>query len=150
MWRDRSEGAGTHQEENMAGEESRRGRQGRTLGGARRRVLSATTLAGERVVDSEGEHLGKVDEIMVDLESGRIGYVVLSSGGVLGMGDKLFAVPWEAFEIDIDRKELILDMDKDRLKQAPGFDKGNWPDFADPDWGAQIHNYYGYDPYWEL
>jgi sporulation protein YlmC with PRC-barrel domain len=139
-------------------DQPREARGGRTLGGERvrvhgtdkRRVLAASTLRGDRVINPEGEHLGKVDEIMLDLEGGRVGYVVLSFGGVLGMGDKLFAVPWEAFELDLDSKEFILDVDKERLKQAPGFDKDNWPDFADPNWGARIYSYYGYDPYWDL
>jgi sporulation protein YlmC with PRC-barrel domain len=114
-----------------------------------RRVLSASTLAGDRVKNSVGEELGKADEIMIDLPTGRVAYVVLSFGGILGMGNKLFAIPWGALRIDEDEKCLILDLDKQRLENAPGFDKGNWPDMADVTWGTKIHDYYGVRPYWE-
>jgi hypothetical protein len=65
---------------------------------------------------------------MVDVPSGRVAYVVLSFGGILGMGNKLFAMPWSAARVDEDRKCLILDVDKRTLESAPGFDKDNWPD----------------------
>src|SRR6266481_4635484 len=79
-----------------------------------RRVLSAGTLAGDSVRNSAGEDLGKVDEIMIDIPSGRVAYAVLSFGGVLRMGNKLFAVPWNALSVDEDEKCFILDVDKKR------------------------------------
>jgi sporulation protein YlmC with PRC-barrel domain len=115
----------------------------------RRRVLSASTLAGDRVRNTGGDDLGKVEEIMIDLASGRVAYVVLSFGGFLGIGDKLFAVPWDALRIDEGEHEFILDVDKKTLENAPGFDKDNWPDMADPAFGASIHQHYGQTPYWE-
>ncbi len=114
-----------------------------------RRVLTASTLEGDRVKNSMGHDLGKVDEIMLDLPSGRIAYVVVSYGGVLGMGNKLFAIPWEAVKVDEDDKALILDVAKERLETAPGFDKDNWPDMADPTWAAGIQRYYGTEAAWE-
>jgi sporulation protein YlmC with PRC-barrel domain len=114
-----------------------------------RRVLAASTLAGDSVMNSAGEDLGKVDEIMVDIPSGRVAYVVLSFGGFMRMGNKLFAVPWDVLTVDQDRKCFILDVDKSKLEAAPGFDKDNWPDMADPTWGKQIYSYYGRRPYWE-
>jgi sporulation protein YlmC with PRC-barrel domain len=114
-----------------------------------RRVLAASTLAGDSVKNSAGEDLGKVDEIMIDIASGRVAYVVLSFGGFLRMGNKLFAVPWNALTIDEDKKCFIFEIDKSKLENAPGFDKDNWPDMADPAWGAQIYSYYGRKPDWE-
>jgi sporulation protein YlmC with PRC-barrel domain len=114
-----------------------------------RRVLSAGTLAGDRVRNTAGADLGKVEEIMIDLSSGRVAYVVLSFGGFLGIGDKLFAVPWDALRVDEGEHEFILDMDKQSLENAPGFDKDNWPDMADPTFGSSIHQHYGRTPYWE-
>jgi len=114
-----------------------------------RRVLSASTLEGDTVRNSAGDNLGKVDEIMVDIPSGRIAYVVLSFGGVLGMGDKLFAVPWTALRVDEDEKCFILDVSKSTLESAPGFDKNNWPDMANTSWGTEIYQHYGATPYWE-
>jgi sporulation protein YlmC with PRC-barrel domain len=113
-----------------------------------RRVISATTLCGDRVRNSAGEDLGKIEEIMLDVPTGRIAYAVLSFGGFLGMGNKLFAVPWEALTLNDREHEFILNVDKKVLENAPGFDKDDWPDMADPSWGSQIHSHYGYEPYW--
>jgi sporulation protein YlmC with PRC-barrel domain len=115
----------------------------------RRRVLSAGTLAGDRVRNTAGDDLGKVEEIMIDLASGRVAYVVLSFGGFLGIGDKLFAVPWDSLGVDEGEHQFILEVDKQTLENAPGFDKDNWPDMADPAFGASIHKHYGRTPYWE-
>jgi sporulation protein YlmC with PRC-barrel domain len=114
-----------------------------------RRILSASSLAGDSVKNRAGEDLGKVDEIMIDIPSGRVAYAVLSFGGVLRMGNKLFAVPWEALTVDEDRKCFVLDVDKTLLENAPGFDKDNWPDMAERAWGSQIYSYYGRRPYWD-
>jgi len=114
-----------------------------------RRVMSAGTLAGDRVRNSAGEDLGKIEEIMLDVPSGRVAYAVLSFGGFLGMGNKLFAVPWQALTLNERDHEFILDVDKTVLENAPGFDKDDWPDMADAHFGAKVHEHYGYKPYWE-
>ncbi|HTS32035.1 MAG TPA: PRC-barrel domain-containing protein [Bryobacteraceae bacterium] len=114
-----------------------------------RRVLSASTLEGDKVENQAGEDVGKIDEIMIDIPSGKVAYAVLSFGGVLGMGGKLFAVPWSALTVDQDNKCFILDVDKQTLETAPGFDKNHWPDMADRTWGSQIYRHYGAEPYWE-
>lgn len=113
------------------------------------RVLSASTMIGDKVINAKGENLGDIKELMIDLESGRVAYAVLSFGGVLGMGDKLFAIPFKALSLRPDHDNFMLDVDKDRLKNAPGFDKNNWPSTADRKWGTEIHSYYGQKPYWE-
>ena len=104
--------------------------------------LSATTLIGDAVENRQGESLGDLKEIMLDTANGTIAYGVLSFGGVLGIGDKLFAVPWNALTIDHEGHKLILDMSKERLKEAPGFDKDHWPDFADTTFAEQVTTYY--------
>jgi sporulation protein YlmC with PRC-barrel domain len=113
-----------------------------------RRVLSASSITGDRVVNRAGEDLGKIHELMVDVESGRVAYAVLSFGGFLGMGDKLFAIPWNRLTVDEANKQLLLDVDRETLERAPGFDKDNWPDMSDTNWGSDIYNYYGSEPYW--
>jgi sporulation protein YlmC with PRC-barrel domain len=113
------------------------------------RNLTAKTLIGETVKNRQGEALGKVQDFMLDLEGGRIAYAVLSFGGVLGMGNKLFAVPWSAFELDTNDKTLILEVDREVLSNAEGFDKNNWPNVADRDWGGRVHQHYGARPYWD-
>lgn len=113
-----------------------------------RRVMGATTLAGDSVRNRAGDDLGKVKEIMFDVPTGRVAYAVLSFGGFLNMGNKLFAVPWNALTLDEDKKHFILDIDKGRLENAPGFDKDNWPDMADKVWGDHIYKFYGTEPAW--
>src|ERR1035437_8399798 len=86
-------------------------------------VLAADTLTGDKVVNLQKEGLGKIEHLMIDLGSGRIAYAVLSFGGFLGMGDKLFVIPWSALTVDTLEKRFILQDDKELLKRAPGFDK---------------------------
>lgn len=113
-----------------------------------RQLLPASTIEGTAVQNAAGEDLGEINELMIDLEKGRIAYAVLSFGGFLGMGDKLFALPWEALNIGPDGDVFILNVPREKLDNAPGFDKDNWPDMADSSWGETVHTYYGYKPYW--
>ena len=115
-----------------------------------RRVLAASTRTGDSVQNSSGESLGKVDVIMIDIASGQVAYAVLSFGGFLGMGNKLFALPWSTLRIDEDQKHFILDIDKTKLEHAPGFDKEHWPDMLDATWRNEIFSYYGAKPYWDV
>lgn len=115
----------------------------------RNNVYSANTLIGDKVTNREGEDLGEIKELMIDPQTGHVGYAVLSFGGFLGMGDKLFAIPFSKLELRPDKHDFLLNVPKDRLKNAPGFDKDNWPKMADRAWGTEIHTYYGVTPYWE-
>ncbi len=112
-------------------------------------IMAADTLEGDKVVNLDGDDLGSISDIMIDVPKGRIAYAVLSFGGILGMGDKLFAVPWNALVLDADEKCFILNVDKQVLKSAPGFDKDHWPIMADQRWASDIHAHYGVRPYWD-
>jgi len=112
-------------------------------------VVSASRIIGEAVVNRQNENLGKIHELVFDAKEGRLAYAVLSFGGFMGMGNKLFALPWKTFEFANTENKLILNVDKEKLKAAPGFDPNAMPDFADRTWGSSIHDYYGYDPYWK-
>ena len=113
-------------------------------------VVSASKIIGEAVVNHQDQSLGKIHELVIDAKEGRLAYAVLSFGGFIGMGNKLFAVPWTAFEFSNTENKLILNVDKKKLEAAPGFDKdAKWPDFADRTWGGDIYRYYGYKPYWQ-
>lgn len=107
------------------------------------RVLSASSLASDDVYNPKGEKLGSIKELMLDIESGKVCYAVLSFGGFLSLGEKLFAVPWSALTVDTENKRLVMDTDEDRLKNAPGFDTDNWPNMADATWEKTVHGYYG-------
>ena len=111
--------------------------------------MGASTLQGDSVINSAGDDLGHIEEIMLDVGRGQIAYAVLSFGGFLGVGNKLFAVPWSALILDADRKCFVLDVPKEQLETAPGFDKEQWPSMADPRWQAEVDRYYGARPYWE-
>ncbi|WP_088328930.1 PRC-barrel domain-containing protein [Lacimicrobium sp. SS2-24] len=105
-------------------------------------LLSAATITGDEVCNMQDEKLGKIEDIMLDLTAGKIRYAVLSAGGFLGLGDHLYAVPWTALKLDKKNKRFMLDVDVERLKKAPGFDKDNWPDMADTTWNSTIESYY--------
>jgi sporulation protein YlmC with PRC-barrel domain len=113
------------------------------------KVMAADTLEGDDIVNAAGEKLGTLEHIMIDVPSGRVAYGVLSFGGFLGMGDKLFAIPWSALRIDPPNHRFILDADKETLKNAPGFDKDSWPSMADEKWAREVHTYYKASPYWD-
>lgn len=107
------------------------------------RVLSASSLASDDVYNPKGEKLGSIKELMLNIESGKICYAVLSFGGFLSLGEKLFAVPWSALTVDTENKRLVMDTDEARLENAPGFDADNWPNMADATWEKTVHGYYG-------
>ncbi len=112
-------------------------------------IISSSTIAGDKVVNRNGEGLGDIKDLMIDVDSGRVAYAVLEFGGFMGLGSKLFAVPLSAMEADTHNKRFIFDHSKESLENAPGFDKDDWPTFTDRDWGTSVHQYYGVRPYWE-
>ncbi|MDQ3535890.1 MAG: PRC-barrel domain-containing protein [Bacteroidota bacterium] len=112
-------------------------------------LLSTSSLSGTDITNRNGENLGDLKDIMLDLESGEVAYAVISFGGFLGIGDKLFAVPWEALTFDKSNEQIIMDVSKEKLENAPGFDKDNWPTSPDRQFVQDVHSHYGYKPYWE-
>ena len=106
-------------------------------------LLSSGSLKNTKIVNLDGEDIGTLDEIMLHAGSGDVAYAVVSFGGFLGMGDKLFAVPWNALTVDTDEHRLVLDADRKRLENAPGFDKDAWPTTADESWMTDLHTHYG-------
>jgi len=101
-------------------------------------VLSAGTLKGDKVTNSQGEDLGTVEEIMLDLKTGRVAFVVVSFGRVNWMpNNKLFAIPWDVLSISFHDKKFILNVSKETLKSAPGFDRNKWPEVPDFGWLAK-------------
>lgn len=106
-------------------------------------LMGADTLIGNDVYNLANESLGTIKELMIEMNSGKISYAVLSFGGFLGMGDRLFAVPWSALKLDTANKRFTLNASKEQLKDAPGFDKDHWPAMADATWVTNVHNFYG-------
>lgn len=124
----------------------------RTMTGGAGQIVRSKDLTGLKVYNTNEESLGKIEDLAIDTRAGTIRYAVLSFGGVLGMGDKYFAVPWQKLSI-VSKGETrsgtpkedhcVLDVPKDTLKNAPGFDKNRWPNFADSTWRQTIDQYYG-------
>lgn len=109
------------------------------------RRMSAKDLLGQPIHNLHGDKLGDLADIVLDRHEGLPVYGVLSVGGVLGMGEKLFAVPWHALRLDTERDHdhrFLLDASIDRLKSAPGFDHDNWPDTADEGFVERTHTSY--------
>src|SRR5437762_11763260 len=112
------------------------------------KVMAADTLQGDSVYNEADEKLGEITDIMIDVPTGRVAYAVMSVGGVLGIGDKLFAIPWQALTLDTENKCFRMDISKELLKEAPGFDKDHWPTMAEQSWAQEIHEFYDARPYW--
>lgn len=108
-----------------------------------------TELNGTKVINLKGEELGDIKDVAFDLDAGKVAYAVLSFGGFLGFGDKYFAVPWDSMILDQKREQIILDVDKEKLENAPGFDKDNWPDKPNKEFIREVYAYYGFKPYWD-
>lgn len=105
--------------------------------------MRASKVIGMRVRNPQNENLGKIDDLVVDVNNERVSYAVLAFGGAMGMGDKLFAYPISVFQPTADRKELVLNLDKDKLKAAPGFERKNWPDWNKDTYRADVERYFG-------
>lgn len=109
-------------------------------------VVNCDEIVGVEVENPQGDNLGKIEAIMLDKASGKVAYVVLTFGGFLGMGTKLFAMPWHIFSYNPKREKFIISLSPDKLKHSPGFDKENWPDMTSTSWRQSIRDYYGDAP----
>jgi osmotically-inducible protein OsmY len=110
-------------------------------------IGKGSKIIGMEVMNYQHEKLGKVDDLAVDLQSGRIVQVVLSIGGFLGIGDTLIAVPPGALHYDAANKVVHLDADKEKLKAAPRFETSKWEEYSQPNHVTQVYSYYGQQPY---
>ena len=116
--------------------------------------VKASSMIGTKVVSTQGESLGEINEVVVDPMTAEVAYVVVSFGGFLSVGAKLFAIPYSAFKYNVAKSSLveneyILEVSRDHLEKAPGFDADHWPMMNDEKWQRELHTYYGRLPYWE-
>ena len=110
-------------------------------------ALSSSSINGTKVVDYDGKHIGEIKDLMVDLENGHVLYAVLSFGGFMGIGDKYFALPWRSLRVNTVDEVIEVDISEDQLKNAPGFDKDNWPETEDYSFTDRVYQHYGYEGY---
>ena len=111
--------------------------------------VKASSIIGTNVVNPNGDNLGDIKEVVIDPRTGRVAYSVVAFGGFLGMGEKLFAIPFSSFKYNPTSKDYVLDVSKERLKDAPGFDADHWPSMAEEKWNRDVYKYYDRSPYWE-
>lgn len=110
-------------------------------GDAADRLERTSRIIGTDVRNKDREKLGRIEDLVFNT-NGRISYAVVSFGGFLNLGEKWFAMPWEILGRDQDDRHFVLDISKDKLKDAPGFDKKSWPDMADAKWCAEVGGFY--------
>jgi len=99
------------------------------------KYLSSSSITGDHVHNYANEHMGTIMDIMLDIRSGKIEYYIVEFGGFLGIGEKYFAIPFHLLEVDPEQKLFRFNESKERLKEAPGFDKSHWP-------GTNAHSNY--------
>jgi sporulation protein YlmC with PRC-barrel domain len=109
----------------------------------------ASAIIGTYVQNKKADYLGRITDLMIDPHDGRIAFVVLSHGGVLGIPTRFVAVPFSALTPGSGKNVYLLDVTKGKMAAAPSFSRDNWPDVTNREWGAETYTYYGQTPYWE-
>jgi len=115
----------------------------KTAEGQRINAFMVEKIIGSKVINLKGETLGKINNLVVDIDTGRIVYAVLESGGFLGIGDKLFPVPWKSLAALPSEGLFFLNQSKEQMQKAPAFDRKDLPNMGDMRWGANVFKYYG-------
>ena len=112
-------------------------------------LISSDKVEGTAVYDRRGEKLGSIHSVMIDKISGKVAYAVMSFGGFLGMGDSYHPLPWHVLTYDTGQGGYVVDLDRNKLEEAPTYATSETPNWSDRRWGQQVHDYYGARPYWE-
>jgi len=112
-------------------------------------LLGTASVYGDSVYDVADRFLGEIQELVLDVRSGRVAYALMAVGGFLGMGRKLFAIPWSTVTVDRVYRRCVVNINLERLIDAPSLDGDVLPRMADPSWATQVHTYFGCKPYWE-
>ncbi len=110
-------------------------------------LISADKVSGTDVYNPEGESLGEVKDVMLDKQSGRVAYAIMSYGGFIGMGKDYFPLPWSTLHYDTDKGGYVVNLSKDQLKGGPHYEPARIPEW-DRAYEGKIHDYYKVPPYW--
>ena len=105
-------------------------------------LISSEKVDGTAVFNRDGDKLGTVHHFMVGKRDGRVRYAVMSFGGLFGMGERYHPLPWDVLTYHTDKGGYMVDLDKDRLKEAPSYERGQEPTY-DRTYGERVHGYYG-------
>ena len=105
-------------------------------------LIASDRVEGTTVYNRDGERLGTISKFMVGKRNGRVEYAVMGFGGLFGMGERDYPLPWNVLTYDTDQGGYVVDLDKDKLQNAPSFERGQDPTY-DRDYGEQVYTYYG-------
>ena len=105
---------------------------------------------GGGLPDIAGDHLGEIYDVMLDKQSGKVAYAIMSFGGFLGLGEKYHPIPWSVLDYDTEKGGYIVPLTKEKLEAAPMYDSEGEPDWEDRAYGKRVHDYYGTMPYWMM
>jgi sporulation protein YlmC with PRC-barrel domain len=112
-------------------------------------VVTSKAITGKTVKSPDQKDLGTVHDLILDMKSGRVAFLVLSTGGLLGIGEKFIPVPWEAYSGVTDEDIITIDVKRETLESAPSYDRDSWEGIHDQGWLSRVYQYYGFTPYWE-
>ncbi len=110
-------------------------------------IFSLKDLKNKKVTNRDGDSLGHIDELVLDLQTGQMAYLLLASGGFLGIGEKYVPVPPNALTYNPRAGSYQMDVTKDQLKNAPHIEMKDWPNRPDKKYVDDLYRYYGYQPY---
>lgn len=113
-----------------------------------KRFMPVSKLTTYDITNTAGEDLGQVENFVIDLVDGRITFAVAAFGGILGITDKWFAIPWVLLKLSLDQKRFIMEIPREILENAPGTDKDKWPEEIDLSWLEEVYKFYGVETYW--
>ena len=113
-------------------------------------LIAGARVAGTEVYNAAGDHLGEIYDVMLDKQTGKVAYAIMSFGGFLGLGEKYHPIPWSVLDFDSDRGGYVIPLTKDKLEAAPMYDSEGEPDWDDKAYGKRVHDYYGTMPYWMM
>jgi sporulation protein YlmC with PRC-barrel domain len=110
-----------------------------------RSLISSNDVEGTNVYSLRGDKIGSIDHLMIDKQSGRVTYAVMSFGGLLGMGHSHYPIPWAALSYDLSLDGFKANVTEDQLRDAPQFSDDSW---GDRTWETSLHDHYNVRPYW--
>ncbi|MFT0892455.1 PRC-barrel domain-containing protein [Pseudochelatococcus sp. G4_1912] len=111
-------------------------------------LIGADKVAGTTVYNAEGENLGSIHDLMIDKQTGRVAYAVMSFGGFLGMGSDYHPLPWSTLTYDTNMGGYVVHLTREQLEGGPTFSEDEDPHWGDRDYEKRVHDYYGSGPYW--
>jgi len=111
-------------------------------------LIAASKVEGTDVYNKSGEHLGEVEEVMIDKVSGKVAYAVVEFGGFLGIGEQKRALPWSVLTYDTSQDGYVVNAEQDVIAKSPEYN--DQVDFSNKDWGSRLHEHYGVTPYWNF